>query len=383
MVRMYYIKLFFLFFLFLQQGLQAQQTYENYVVQARPILSYITLGGTVVPSKEVTLSAQLPGRIKTIAGEEGDEFKENIELVKIADDELTAKRRAAMAEMLNTEAILRNAGIQYSKELLSPDSKSKAPGGMGIPYMFDNLFTEPATDMMMRSDSVLDRRANLFSYSTKIEQARSSLVRARSQIDIIDTKLRDAKSLAPFAGVIVKKFIEIGDTVQPGMPLLKFANIQDLQIRVDVPARLVPSLKVGMMVTAKLDIGGRGQVKVARIFPVADPEKHTVTVKFDLPSGIKTGPGQYAEIELQDHNTMVKYLPVIPQNAIVRRGSLPSVYIIKNNKRELRIVRTGNIYGNEIVVLSGLKPGETIEVNTSSNSFEQHINNTPLLNSNH
>ena len=43
-------------------------------VQGVPVGSTVTLGGTVVPYKDVTFSAQIPGRIKSIAGEEGDQF---------------------------------------------------------------------------------------------------------------------------------------------------------------------------------------------------------------------------------------------------------------------------------------------------------------------
>ena len=44
-------------------------------VQGVPVGSTVSLGGTVVPYKDVTFSAQIPGRIKSIAGEEGDQFE--------------------------------------------------------------------------------------------------------------------------------------------------------------------------------------------------------------------------------------------------------------------------------------------------------------------
>ena len=69
----------------------------------------------------------------------------------------------------------------------------------------------------------------------------------QAEIRAIDAKLRDARSVAPFDGVIMKKFVEVGDTVQPGMPLLKYADVEYLQIVVDVPGRLRPGLSEGMM----------------------------------------------------------------------------------------------------------------------------------------
>lgn len=363
-------RLFFLCFLGISVGVGFAQTpgSGSYIIQERPIPTTVTLGGTVIPAKEVTLSAQLPGRVVKLAGEEGDSFKKETILVVLDDRELVAQRRAAWAEMTKAESILRNADMQYWRELASPESPGKAPGGMAIPHLFDQLFTEEMSDLLTRSNTDLDRYATLYTYLTQIEQARSALLSARSQIEAIDAKLRDARSIAPFDGVITQKMVEEGDTVQPGMPLLKFANLENLQIRVEIPARLMTGLYVGMIVPAKLDVGGWGQVRVAQIFPIADPDRHTVTVKFDLPPGIRTGPGQYAQVEIQDVTVQPKLTPIIPTAALVWRGSLPGVYVLSDNKRELRLVRVGTIYGKYATILSGLSANETVEVNPPSDA---------------
>ena len=89
-------------------------------VPSVPVGGAVSLGGTVVPYKEATLAAQLPGRVESIAGEEGDSFEEGATLVTISDDELLAQRRAAFAMLSNAEAALRNAGVQYSRQWVSP-----------------------------------------------------------------------------------------------------------------------------------------------------------------------------------------------------------------------------------------------------------------------
>ena len=58
-------------------------------VQASAAGSSVTLGGTVVAFKEVTLTAQIPGRVEFLAGTEGDSFKANDILVAIDDDDLS------------------------------------------------------------------------------------------------------------------------------------------------------------------------------------------------------------------------------------------------------------------------------------------------------
>lgn len=336
----------------------------------------ISIGGTVVPFREVTLTAQIPGRVKEIGGEEGDRFKEGETLIAIDDTELLAKHREAVAQMMNADAVLRNANMQYSREFWSPNSPTgdKVPGGMGMPFMMDRILTDPMSGFFGGSEPGLDRQVDLTNYSTRIDQAHSAMLQAKSQIEQINAKLRDAVGNAPFNGVITGKLVEIGDTVQPGQSLLEFSDIDHLQIKVDIPARLAPNLKEGETLSARIDaIKGTLQVSVARIFPTADRQRHTVTVKFDLvPAYAEARPGQYAEVDIHDvsdTDTTQENLITIPRSAVIQRGSLPAVYVLdahEKNKRELRLVRLGKeINTDYIVVLSGLESGEIIDRNPS------------------
>lgn len=329
--------------------------------------STVTLGGTVVAYKQVTLTAQLPGRIEFIAGTEGDHFKSQEVLAAIDDDDLLAKRRAALAQIGNAQSAIANAQMQYSRELYSPQSRSIArSGGMGMPTMFDQMFTRPMQGFMpgnIGGEPWLDRQADLYSSGTQLNQAHNAQLSAQSQLEEIDARLRDARSFAPFDGVIVRKLVEEGDTVQPGQPLLEYADLEYLQVQVEVPARLMPVLQKGMLVPARLDVGDtHTEVRVAQIFPSADAQRHTVTVKFDLPVGTPGGPGMYAEVMLPDITTSTEAVPVIPESAVMWRGSLPAVYVLnQQNEPQLRLVRLGDYVGNrQVAVLSGLQVGERI-----------------------
>jgi multidrug efflux pump subunit AcrA (membrane-fusion protein) len=312
----------------------------------------------------VTFSAQIPGRVESIAGEEGSLFEKGAELISINIDDLLAKRRAAWANLANAEASLRNAGVQYSREWISPYGGQSNDMMGGMSSIMRN-FTNPMQGMSGSSSPGLDRHAELYQYGTQVEQARGQLAAARASIDEIDSKIRDAKSVAPFKGVITKKLVEVGDPVQPGQPMLKFADMSQLQIQVEIPARLMPGVKMGMIVPARLDVGDVNvQARVVQIYPIADPERHTVTVKLELPQGAPGGAGMYAEVMITDVNAKVRELPVVPKSALVWRGSLPGLYVVnEQNKRELRLVRTGDDVGSDgVAILSGLRVGERVVV---------------------
>ncbi len=336
-------------------------TGDYFVVQQSQGVPHVSLGGTVVPYKEVTLSAQLPGRVKYLAGIEGDTFEKDDLLVELDDSELKAKRQAALAQLANADAQLRNAGVQFNRELWSPKSKA-APGGMGVPNLFDSMFTRPMGDFMGERDEGAERSADIYSSRTNIQQAQNTMYRVQAEIRGIDAKLRDARSVAPFDGIIMKKFIEVGDTLQPGQPLLKYADVEYLQIVVDVPGRLRPGLNEGMMLRAELDVGDQEvPVRVAQIFPMADAQRHTVTIKFDLPQGV-SAPGMYAKVLVPDFNAPARSNPIIPSSAIRYNGSLPGVYVMsEDSKPLLRLIRVGEqLPGGYTTVLSGLQAGERV-----------------------
>jgi multidrug efflux pump subunit AcrA (membrane-fusion protein) len=299
--------------------------------------------------------------VNYIAGIEGDAFKEGDLLLAIDDAELLANRRALLAQMANADAQLRNAGVQYSREMWSPQA-SQAPGGMGIPNLFDQMFTRPMESIVGDRSKGAERSADLFASGTRIQEAQNAILRLQAELQALDSKLRDARSIAPFAGVLVKKFVEVGDTVQPGQPLLNYADVEYLQVEVDVPARLRPGLREGMMVKAELDLDDRRvPVRVAQVYPMADPQRHTVKIKFDLPQGVSE-PGMYAKVLIPDFNAPARANPVIPISSIRYNGSLPGVYIIdERGEPQLRLIRLGEeVSGGYVTVLSGLMAGERV-----------------------
>ncbi len=329
-------------------------------------VEHVYLGGSVVPYKEVTLSAQMPGRVEYIAGDEGDSFTAGTLLVTISDENLLAKRKAAVAQYDQAVAALQNAQVQYNRELWSPRSENATQmPGMGMPGIFDQMFTKQIGDTLGYGDKDVQRRADLYNSGASVNQAQSQVRSAREAINQIDAALRDTRSIAPFDGTIIKKMVEVGDTVQPGMPMISFANMDYIRIQTEVPVRLVPYIKVGDTVKAYLDVSGvMIPAKVAQIYPLADKSKHTVTVKFDLPIGTRGVLGMYAEVSIPVKNSKPSTSIIISKSSILKHmGSLPSVLVMNDkNEAELHVVRLGKKVngGKSFAVLSGLKPGDRI-----------------------
>ena len=320
------------------------------------------LGGKVISSAKVTLSAQVSGDVLTITGKEGDMFKRGAVLITLEQKSIQAQRDAVYAEISSANEALRNAGVQYSQSIVSPNSNSMFGG---VPGMF-SMFTDPMVKMSGRGDPDFDKFANRTSRYTSYQQAKNKLTQARLKLKQVEEHLKDATVVAPFDGVIVVKNVDQGDIVQSGQVLMKFANIKKLQVELNVPSRLVTSLKLNKRYRIKLDmVNIVVNAKLSQIYPIADNNKHSVKVKFDLPENVPVLVGAYAEVEIFETDSG-SLMPVIPETAIIWRSSLPSVFVInpQTHKTELRFVRLGEqISDNQKSVLSGLRIGEKIVTN--------------------
>ena len=328
--------------------LLAETVDKIYTIKREAAIGVIDVGGIVVAQQAATLTAQQPGRIKSIAGKEGDKFKAGQLLIELVDTELQAKRRAAVAA-------LNNASTQLRREIISPQSKT-SPGGMGFPSMMDQIITNPMQSMMGTRDTGAERHADIVARNSGVQTAQSNL-------GMIDAKLRDSRSQAPFDGAITRKYVEVGDTVQPGMPLIDFADLNGLQVQVDVPARLRGILKKGVHLPIKLD-GATAPVNalLVRVFPTVDPATHTIRIKLTLPEGIDAAAGMYAAVSVPDGRNQTRNRIAVPVKAVKEQGSITMVRIVaEDGGHDLRLVRAGDfLLDGRVEILSGLKEGDKV-----------------------
>jgi len=329
------------------------------VVERRAVGGAAIVGGTVVPVEEITFTAQMPGSVELLAGAEGDFFTRGTVLAALDESQITAQRQAAIAQIRNAESAYRNAGVQYYRERENPTPQQSGD-------MMSQMMPMPMPFMGSNGDKDVHRGANLHQYGAQVEQARGAISTARSRLQEIDAKLEDVKSIAPFDGYITRKHVNKGDTVQPGQPLLSFANMGQLQIQADVPTRLSAPLGPGFITRVRLDDPNKSVVRarVAQIFPMADPTRHTIRVKLDLEHGAPAKAGMYAEVTIPQPGQEQGSLPMIPLSAVVQRGGLPMVYVMDTQEKpRLHLLRLGEQVGDQVTVLTGLQGGERVLAN--------------------
>ncbi|MBT4812225.1 MAG: hypothetical protein HOI31_13575, partial [Gammaproteobacteria bacterium] len=107
---------------------------EFVVAKSSRVGASVSLGGTIIPHREVNLVAKMPGDVLFIAGEEGDSFSKGDRLASQDVDAMMAKRDQAEAQLASADAGIRNAQMQLRNEVENPNSQPNAMMG-GLPSM--------------------------------------------------------------------------------------------------------------------------------------------------------------------------------------------------------------------------------------------------------
>ncbi len=333
------------------------------VVQHTDLTKRALLGGRIISSSDVNVSAKQSGDVISFEGIEGSYYKSGDVILELEKEAINARRDAVIAEIANAREAIRNAQVQYSQAIISPNSNQMFGGAF-------NTFTDPVNNFFGNANPEYDRFAYRTERLTGLNQARNALTQAQAKLKLIDEELADATVVAPFDGVITKKYIEVGDNVQIGQQLLEFSNLAQLQVEVNVPSRFMQILKVGASYRVKIDNLSRVvNATLSQIYPLADRNRHSIKIKLDLPENLPILPGMYAEIELQGKSqTRQAY---IPKSAVMWRLSLPSVFVVdKFNKLQLRFVRLGeDIDDRHVSVLSGVRIGQRVIINPNTYSI--------------
>jgi RND family efflux transporter MFP subunit len=166
--------------------------------------------------------------------------------------------------------------------------------------------------------------------------------------------------LAPFDGVITKKWADVGDLATPGKPLLDVEDPSMLQLEADVPEAIASRIKQDARLAIRVDsLKGELAGTVREIAPTADSASRTFRVKFDLPQTAGLMSGQFARLVVPVGESSSVRVPVA---AVVLRGQLEILFVVSKQHAQLHLVKTGKRIGDEVEILAGLEAGESVVV---------------------
>jgi RND family efflux transporter MFP subunit len=166
--------------------------------------------------------------------------------------------------------------------------------------------------------------------------------------------------VAPFDGVVTKKWADVGDLAAPGKPLISIEDPSGLQLEADVPQAIATHVRRDARLAARVDgVSGELTGTVSEIAPTADSGSRTIRVKVDLSAQPGLSSGQFARllVPVGEGNSLR-----VPVTAVVQRGQLETVFVVAKQHAQLHLVRTGKRVGDEMEILSGLHAGDAVVV---------------------
>ena len=218
---------------------------------------------------------------------------------------------------------------------------------------------DQAEAMLAQARGDYDRQKQLMDSNATTRQefdaTNARLKVATAAVKETQTMLGYAKVTAPFDGVITRKLAEVGDLAMPGKPLLEIEAPASLRFEADLPEAIIDKVKLGNNLKVKLTATVEGTV--SEISPVADPISRTFRIKLDLPmvGGIRTG--QFGRVSVPVSETKILTVPSI---SIIKRGQMELVFVMKNDKATLRLIKTGKTLGDRLEIVSGIEENDQI-----------------------
>ena len=197
----------------------------------------------------------------------------------------------------------------------------------------------------------------------KYVEIQTQLQQAEATESIAKKNLNDCNLYAPFSGVIAKKSIDPGMNVVPGIESLKLVTIDKVNVKVSVPENEIARVKKGA--TAQVDVAALNhksfEGKIDEKGVIANPLSHTYEVKVKLNNPHRElMPGMVCEVYISSPNQQQGGI-LVPNSAIqILDTGERFVWLAKNGKATRRIVGTGELTNQGVVVSSGLSAGDQV-----------------------
>jgi RND family efflux transporter MFP subunit len=283
----------------------------------------LSLVGTIAANNDVAIVSETQGKVTAVFAKVGDYKEAGSSLIQV-DDEL---KRAEYEK----------AEVNY--ERAKKDSER-----------FASLREQHAATEVQKENAW---------QAFKIAEAQ--FITARRQY-------RDTRITTPISGVVSARNVDVGSMVQDKMVVANVVDISTLKVKLNVAELDAFKLRAGDNVEVTTDVypGVSFRGRISTISAKAD-EGHTYPVEVTLPNSrehpLRAGMfGRVSFNSVQRSPTLA-----IPRESLVGSMKQPQVFVVEGDRARLRNIVVGDESGNAIIVLSGLKDGESVVASGQNN----------------
>lgn len=343
------------------------------------IVQIVTASGKIKPSTEVKIAPEVSGEITQLTVKEGDEVKKGQLLVQIKQDIYISAVNRAQAAVQQSIAALEQSAARL-KESESEYKRSKLLFESGTIARADWEATE----------------ANYKVARLTYDASKSSLESARATLKEAEDNLMRTQIFAPIDGTISQLNVEAGERVvgtaqMAGTEVLRVANLDSMEVEVTVGENDIVKLAVGNPVDIEVDAywGKRFKGRVTEIASSAANVTETSSADQVTNFNVKIiildesyrdlvkeknllhtpfKPGMTASVEIEsDRKDSILVAPIRAVSTRQVKDSTDGttrtrevVFVLQDGKALQKEVETGIQDDENIEILHGIEPGETL-----------------------
>jgi membrane fusion protein (multidrug efflux system) len=288
---------------------------DGIVVGTTDFASNLEITGSVEANEAVTLRSEVAGLVTGIYFKEGSNVSKGATLVKINDRDIQAQLKEAL-----------------TKQNLSATNENRAR-------------------QLLEKGAISQEE-----YDTSLAEFQT----LKSQVQLIRAQLAKTTIVAPFSGKVGLRNISVGEYLTPSTTIANLLSTNPIKITFSVPEKYVSQIKTNSTISFNIDGSNKNYSgKVFAIEPGINEQTRTLQIKALSPNAEGTlVPGSFAKIKLP--LTTIKDAILIPTEAVIPVLEGKVVYITKGGKAQQVPVETGTRTAEQILVLSGLKVGDTV-----------------------
>lgn len=343
------------------QGLRVQK------MQQQNVANELEAPGSVIAQSTAQVAARTMGTVLLVAVREGDNVKHGQVLAQLDERELSAHRSAAQAASRGASAGV----VQATKAVAAAQAQADV---MRKTYDRYNYLKEQKSVSLQEFDEVAAKQeaaqANLEQAKAALSQSEAGVAQAESEARAAESVASYARIVAPFDGRVIRRSVEPGSLVSPGMSLFVVEDTSRYQLEATLPAEALAAVKKNTLARVQLDGLPEKSLtgKVAEIEAGADPTSHTLKARVDLPKESAVQSGMFGRAYFAQGE---KRALVLSAEALVSRGQLRGIYVVDDTGLiHWRVLTLGKSTGNGVEVLSGLNDGELVVLNPGSQELD-------------
>ena len=341
----------------LKPAVEVQVTAVQKIYPAQTF-TLLNASGYVVAQRKAAVASKITGRLVFLGVEEGNRVKKGEVIARLENDDAKAAVQRAKADVKVAHFNLEQSRAELDDARLDFNRKKELVGKEIIP------------------------QSQYDAAEARYKKAKAAVAANRASLRASEAALKEAEVLleytiirAPFDAVVLTKDADIGDIVTPigaaadaKAAVVTIADMNSLQVEVDVSESNIEQVKVGQPCEIQLDAlpNDRFRGVVHMIVPTADRSKASILVKVAFidkdPRILPEMSAKVAFLSRQITADEEKPLTALPSGAVVTRDGKTLAFVVKNNRALETPVHLGRKLDAMVEILNGVEVGDQVVI---------------------